>query len=96
MRPDYRLAILQALKNGADDATLVRTTLFSPTGFAFKVVQLKATLSEQQVFEARRRVCDIGLLQQVGVSKPGEDGTRTLFQRSRPPAQRQASSPAST
>ena len=29
----------------------------------------------------RRRICDIGLLQQRGLSKPDEDGTRTLFQR---------------
>ncbi|HEU5101176.1 MAG TPA: nitronate monooxygenase [Roseiflexaceae bacterium] len=81
MRPDYRSAILKELRNGADDAALVRTTMFSPTGFSFKVVQLRDTLSEQDVYESRRRVCDIGLLQQVGLSKPGEDGVRTLFQR---------------
>jgi nitronate monooxygenase len=81
MRPDYRSAILKELRNGTDDAALVRTTMFSPTGFSFKVVQLKDTLADQQVYESRRRVCDIGLLQQVGLSKPGEDGVRTLFQR---------------
>ena len=64
-----------------DDASLVRTTLFSPTGFAFKVAQLPGTLSDEVVFENRLRVCDIGLLQQRGLSKPGEDGTRKLFQR---------------
>jgi nitronate monooxygenase len=81
MRPEYRLAILKELRKGTDDAALVWTTLFSPTGFAFKVVQLKATLAEQAVFESRHRVCDIGLLQQLGVSKPGDDGGRKLFQR---------------
>jgi len=81
MRPDFRSAILSALKNGDDDASLVRTTLFSPTGFSFKVVQLKETLSEQEVFEARQRVCDIGILQQLGLSKPDEGGERILFQR---------------
>jgi NAD(P)H-dependent flavin oxidoreductase YrpB (nitropropane dioxygenase family) len=81
MGPDYRSAILKELRNGTADADLVRTTMFSPTGFSFKVVQLKNTLADQEVYESRRRVCDIGLLQQVGVSKPGEDGTRTLFQR---------------
>ena len=55
--------------------------MFSPTGFSFKVVQLKDTLADQDVDASRQRVCDIGLLQQVGVSKPGEDGARTLFQR---------------
>jgi nitronate monooxygenase len=81
MRPEYRLAILRALRDGADDAALVRTTLVSPTGFSFKVVQLPDTLAAEEVFERRRRVCDIGLLQQVGVSAPDEHGERTLFQR---------------
>jgi nitronate monooxygenase len=50
-------------------------------GFAFTVVQRKGTLVEQDVFESRRRLCDIGLLQQIGVSTPGEGGARHLFQR---------------
>jgi nitronate monooxygenase len=81
MRQDYRSAILQELRRGTDDAALVRTTLVSPTGFSFKVVQLKGTLSEQEVFETRRRVCDIGILQQVGLKQPDEAGGRHLFQR---------------
>jgi NAD(P)H-dependent flavin oxidoreductase YrpB (nitropropane dioxygenase family) len=81
MRADYRSAILNELRNGTDDAALVRTTIFSPTGFAFKVVQIKDTLSEDDVFTARRRICDIGMLQQRGLSKPDDDGARTLFQR---------------
>lgn len=81
MHPDYRSAILHELRAGTDDAALVRTTVFSPTGFAFKVVQLKKTLAEQDVFEHRHRVCDIGLLQQVGVSAPGDSGERHVFQR---------------
>lgn len=81
MRADYRSAILNELKNGTDDAALVRTTIFSPTGFSFKVVQIKDTLSDDEVFEARRRICDIGMLQQRGLSKPDADGGRALFQR---------------
>ena len=81
MKMEYRAAILNKLKNGADNASLVRTTMFSPTGFSFKVVQLEGTLSDEQVFDERRRICDIGLLQQLGLSKPGEGGVRRLFQR---------------
>ncbi len=81
MKPEYRSAIFDKLRHGADDASLVKTTLFSPTGFSFKVAQLQGTLSEDEVYEARRRTCDIGLLQQRGFSKPDADGTRTLFQR---------------
>ena len=81
MKAEYRTAILGELKRGVDDAELVRTTLFSPTGFSFKVVQLAGTLSEPDVYANRRRVCDLGLLQQIGLSKPDETGERSLFQR---------------
>jgi nitronate monooxygenase len=81
MKAEYRAAILSALKQGVDDAELVRTTLVSPTGFAFKVVQLEGTLAEPEVYANRRRVCDLGVLQQIGLSKPDETGMRTLFQR---------------
>ena len=81
MKPEFRSAILTALKEGVDDADLVRTTTFSPTGFSFKVVQLQDTLSDDDVYANRQRVCDIGILQQRGFNKADEDGRRTLFQR---------------
>ena len=81
MKAEYRSAILGELKRGADDAELVRTTLFSPTGFSFKVVQLEGTLSDPEVYAERRRVCDLGVLQQIGLSKPDENGVREIFQR---------------
>ncbi len=81
MKPAYRNAILNEIKKGKDETELVQTTLFSPTGFPFKVVQLDGTLSQKEVYASRPRVCDLGLLQQRGLSKPGEDGARRLFQR---------------
>lgn len=81
LKSTYRTAILNELKKGTDDAALVHTTLVSPTGFPFKVVQLDGTLADEAVFESRPRVCDIGLLQQLGLGKPAEDGKRRLFQR---------------
>jgi NAD(P)H-dependent flavin oxidoreductase YrpB (nitropropane dioxygenase family) len=81
IKSPYRAAILNAIKKGTDESALVRTTLFSPTGFPFKVAQLNETLAIDTVYSTRRRVCDIGLLQQRGLSKPAADGTRQLFQR---------------
>jgi NAD(P)H-dependent flavin oxidoreductase YrpB (nitropropane dioxygenase family) len=81
MKPVYRTAILNKLKTITDDSALVLTSLFSPTGFPFKVVQLEGTLSDTGVYASRTRVCDIGLLQQRGISKSAEDNTRRLFQR---------------
>lgn len=80
LRPDLRASILRKLRDGADQ-DLVRTTTHSPTGFAFKVVQLEGTLSDAQVYEARRRVCDLGGLQQRALTKPGPDGMRQLYRR---------------
>jgi NAD(P)H-dependent flavin oxidoreductase YrpB (nitropropane dioxygenase family) len=81
MKPEYRTAILDALRAGATDEELVRTTVFSPTGFSFKVVQLPGTLADDTVYEERPRICDIGILQQRGFSKADETGLRMLFQR---------------
>ena len=81
MKPAYRTAILNEIKKGTDDAALVRTTLFSPTGFPFKVAQLAGTMADDTVYESRTRLCDIGLLQQRGLSKPDENGQRRLFHR---------------
>ena len=81
MKPANRSAIFNELKKGTDDTTLVHTTMVSPTGFPFKVVQLKGTLADEAVYAARRRVCEIGGLLQRGLSKPEVDGTRRLFDR---------------
>ncbi len=47
----------------------------SPTGYPFKVVQLEGSLSDPDVYDARPRLCDIGLLRQFYKQ---EDGTIVL------------------
>lgn len=46
--------------------------LASPTGFPFKVVRMKGTLSEDDLYEARQRICELGYLRHL-YRKP--DGT---------------------
>ncbi len=48
----------------------------SPTGFPFKVVSLEGTVSEQETYEARRRVCDLGYLREVYRTEDGGHGYR--------------------
>jgi len=79
--PVYRSAIFKELRRGKSDEELVRTSLYSPTGFPFKVAQLGGTLAEDAVYADRRRVCDLGFLRQRGLSKTDADGSRHLFQR---------------
>jgi len=37
----------------------------SPTSFPFKVAQLEGTLSENEVYSARPRICDLGYLREA-------------------------------
>lgn len=45
--------------------------LASPTGFPFKVVQLNGTSSEESVYEARTRICDLGYLREPYAQENG-------------------------
>ncbi len=59
--PKIRLEMVEGLREGK---LVVRTAAdASPTGFPFKVVEnLKDTLADQETYEARKRVCDLGFL----------------------------------
>jgi nitronate monooxygenase len=63
MREDYKEAVLRAARAGQ---TSVTTDAFaSPTSFPFKVVRLEHTLSEEDVYRARPRICDLGYLREA-------------------------------
>ena len=74
LAPDLRLAVLrQALAGGVRVYT---DTLASPTGFPFKVAFVEGTLSDPAVFEARRRLCDLGYLREAYLKPDGQIGYR--------------------
>jgi NAD(P)H-dependent flavin oxidoreductase YrpB (nitropropane dioxygenase family) len=54
------------------DLDVKTSNLYSPTGFPFKAAHLPGTVSEEPVYEDRRRICDMGLLRNA-YRKP--DGT---------------------
>jgi len=55
------------------DNVAVRTDgRISPTGFPFKVVELEGTLGIPENMEKRRRVCELGYLQQIYLDKDCE------------------------
>jgi nitronate monooxygenase len=67
----------QACELGRAGANRVFTDPFaSPTGFPFKVLQLKDTLSETDCFENRERLCDLGYLRQAYQKPDGTTGYR--------------------
>jgi len=62
LREDYKQAILQNIISG--DARVATSATASPTNFPFKVVQLEGTLSDEAVYSARPRICDLGFLRE--------------------------------
>jgi nitronate monooxygenase len=62
LRSDYKQAILQ--KVISCEARVATNSSASPTNFPFKVVQLEGSVSADQVYLARPRVCDLGFLRE--------------------------------
>jgi nitronate monooxygenase len=72
--PEVRLELIrQAL---AGEARVVTDPLASPTGFPFKVAELAGSLSDEAVYQQRRRVCDLGFLRQPYRRADGKIGYR--------------------
>jgi len=78
MAPELRASALLASRAGS--IKVFTDPYASPTGFPFKVLQLAGTVSQPEVFAARERICDLGVLRQlyrladgtVGYRCPGE------------------------
>jgi nitronate monooxygenase len=62
LRADYKQALLKKALCG--EAKVFTDSSASPTGYPFKVAQLESTISEQQVYLARPRICDLGYLRE--------------------------------
>ena len=74
MADEYRKALLKKAVEGS--AHVVTDRLASPTGFPFKVAQLEGTLSEEDVYHSRTRVCDLGYLREIYRKDDGKMGYR--------------------
>lgn len=66
-------AIAQAL---AGTISVFTDHRVSPTGFPFKLAQLKGTSTDPAVYEARETICDIGLLREPYAMADGRIGYR--------------------
>jgi nitronate monooxygenase len=74
LRADYKRAIVEQAVNG--DARVRTDALASPTSFPFKVASLKGTVSEEDVYLARPRICDLGFLRDAYRTPEGKIGYR--------------------
>jgi nitronate monooxygenase len=62
LRNDYKRALLKKVRSG--EARVRTDSQASPTSFPFKIAQLEDSLSEQEVYEVRPRICDLGFLRE--------------------------------
>ncbi|MCC6310694.1 MAG: nitronate monooxygenase [Trueperaceae bacterium] len=67
-------AVLEMIVAGR--ARVFTDPLASPTGFPFKVVEIPGSVSEEAVYQDRRRVCDLGYLREVYRDEAGGHGYR--------------------
>ena len=72
--PEVRHELIrQAL---AGTARVFTDPLASPTGFPFKVAELKGTLTDDALYQQRRRLCDLSFLRQPYCRPDGKVGYR--------------------
>ncbi len=70
----WKKLILEAINNGT--AKVFTDPVASPTGFPFKVLNIKGTNSEKDIYENRTRICDLGFLRHLFLKSNGEIGYR--------------------
>ena len=74
INPEIKLrALARARESSADIFT---DPIASPTGFPLKVMRLEQTLSEPEIYEQRKRICDLGFLRRPFLNKDGTIGYR--------------------
>lgn len=71
---ELKMRVLAMSRTG--DAHVKTDALASPTGFPFKVLQLEGTLSDDNVYRERERVCDLGYLRTAYKRENGRIGWR--------------------
>jgi len=74
MSPGLKKTLLAQALTG--DGDVFTDPLASPTGFPFKVAQIKGTYSDAEVAAARTRVCDLGYLREPYAADAGKIGYR--------------------
>jgi len=72
--PAIRRAVLEKVRQGKGQVFTDPTA--SPTGFPFKVVPLAGTVSEDDCYLPRERICDVGLLRKAYRREDGTVGYR--------------------
>jgi len=71
---EIKCKLLERASRG--DVEVFTDPVASPTGFPFKVVKMENSMSEQEIYEARPRQCDLGYLRHAYRKEDGSLGYR--------------------
>jgi len=74
VQPDLKSRVLEMSLDG--ETEVFTDPSASPTGFPFKVLKVEGTLSDEQVYQERPRLCDLGYLRQAYRRADGSVGHR--------------------
>lgn len=75
MEPTLRQYVLDQLMAG-EDMRVLTSSVASPTGFPFKVVNVPGSVADPEVYAARPRICDVGFLREIYRDENGKVGYR--------------------
>lgn len=75
---ELKQQVIQKMLAGENpkDGWVFTDPVSSPTGFPFKAVRLQNTVSEQHIYEARMRICDLGYLRHAYKNENGQVAQR--------------------
>jgi NAD(P)H-dependent flavin oxidoreductase YrpB (nitropropane dioxygenase family) len=74
LSPELKQQAIALIRTG--QAHVFTDPVASPTGYPFKVLKMKGTLSEKDLYTARTRVCDLGYLRHLYRKPDGTIGYR--------------------
>lgn len=84
MDPALKKRMIDQIRGGTD-VDVFTDPLASPTGYPFKVATLEGTMSQEEEYKARERICDLGYLREAverdKVNRRGEVVGRELIHR---------------
>ena len=73
---DLKKTVVEKILSGEKEGWIFTDPVSSPTGFPFKAVRLQGSMSEQSVYEERKRICDLGYLRHAYQNAEGKVGMR--------------------
>jgi NAD(P)H-dependent flavin oxidoreductase YrpB (nitropropane dioxygenase family) len=78
VKPEHRIGVIDKVLNQKppEGGWVFTDPRSSPTGFPFKAVRLSDTISEESIYLARKRICDLGYLRHAYQKEDGTVGQR--------------------